>query len=51
MTIPVVVGSLAGQIPVIAIAGITVKYKEAMLGGKKAKGGRKVKYPSKNRPF
>ena len=28
MTIPVVVGSLAGQIPVIAIAGITVKYKE-----------------------
>ena len=25
--------ALAGQIPVITMAGVTVKYKEAMLGG------------------
>ena len=28
-----VVAALTGTIPVIAVAGITVKYKEAMLGG------------------
>ena len=30
MTIPAVVGSLAGQIPVITMAGITLAYKKAM---------------------
>ena len=41
--LPAVVGSLAGQIPVITMAGVTVAYKEAMLpGGKRRRTRRAV---------
>lgn len=49
MCLPAVTGQLAGQIPLITMAGVTVKYKEAMLGGRPARRKRKPRAKARSR--
>jgi len=51
MTMSAIATSLAGQIPVITMAGVTVKYKEAMLGGPPKRSRAKARRKSRSNAF